>query len=299
MEMLEGAIQTIISSGNYKLLRRLDVDNHPALCTAAPTQPLKTGLSLDTETTGFSHGHDKIIELGMISFSFDPGTMRIHNILDRFNGFEDPGVPLSQDVINVTGINDAMLAGQRLDDDRVNSMLTTADIIFCHNAKFDRPFMEDRFPVCVQKQWACTLSQIDWSGEYITSRTLEYLLFKLGGWFIDAHRALNDAEGLLGLLLEDLPHAGTNVLRPLVEKALSNDTLIHAVGSPFDKKDILKERGYRWNDGSNGKPKSWWTEVEGDGTAELEWLAANIYPNGNISSVRTTPVDAYSRFSIR
>lgn len=26
-------------------------------------------------------------------------------------------------------------------------------------------------------------------------------------------------------------------------------------------KDALKIRGYRWNDGSDGRPKSWWIEV--------------------------------------
>lgn len=134
MTILE-QVETVLASGKHKLLRRLDVDNHPGLCTDQPTQPLKVGLSLDTETTGFTHGNDKIIELGMITFSFDPHTMRVHNILERYDGFEDPGVPLSQDVINVTGITDDMLVGQRLDDDMVNTMLNSADIIFCREIR--------------------------------------------------------------------------------------------------------------------------------------------------------------------
>lgn len=158
---------------------------------------------------------------------------------------------------------------------------------------------EARFPVCIRKPWACSLSQVNWNGEYLTARTLEYLLFKCGGWFIDAHRALNDAEGLLALLLEDTPHSGLNIFRTIMEKARSNDTRIFAAGSPFDKKDTLKERGYRWNDGSNGKPKSWWIDVEGDGGDELSWLSANIYPGGNTTAVSTAPVNAFNRFSNR
>ena len=36
---------------------------------------------------------------------------------------------------------------------------------------------------------------------------------------------------------------------------------IFAENSPFEMKDHLKARGYRWSDGSDGRPKSWWIEV--------------------------------------
>jgi len=36
---------------------------------------------------------------------------------------------------------------------------------------------------------------------------------------------------------------------------------IFAENSPFDMKDHLKARGYRWSDGSDGRPKSWRIEI--------------------------------------
>jgi DNA polymerase-3 subunit epsilon len=53
---------------------------------------------------------------------------------------------------------------------------------------------------------------------------------------------------------------------------------VWAEGSPFDMKDELKKRGYRWNDGSDGRPKSWWTEVPEEAyVAELTFLQREIY----------------------
>lgn len=53
---------------------------------------------------------------------------------------------------------------------------------------------------------------------------------------------------------------------------------IFAEGSPFDMKDLLKARGYRWSDGSDGRPKSWWTELNEEALDdELHYLRTEIY----------------------
>lgn len=53
---------------------------------------------------------------------------------------------------------------------------------------------------------------------------------------------------------------------------------VFAENSPFDSKDQLKGRGYRWSDGSDGRPKAWWTEVaEPMLEEELNWLRSEIY----------------------
>lgn len=144
------------------------------------------------------------------------------------------------------------------------------------------------------------MSQIDWAAEFITSRTLEYLLYKCGRRFIDAHRALNDSDGLLGLLLENLPNSGKPVFATLLEKARERSSRLHAIGAPYDMKDVLKGRGYRWQDAANGKPKYWWREVpETSEAEELHFLAENVFPGGNTESVTITRIDALSRFSQR
>jgi DNA polymerase-3 subunit epsilon len=53
---------------------------------------------------------------------------------------------------------------------------------------------------------------------------------------------------------------------------------IWAEGSPFDMKDELKKRGYRWNDGRDGRPKAWFIEIAEDlYEAELRFLRQEIY----------------------
>jgi len=300
MQTLKTAIETVKASGRYKLIQRLDIDNHPGFAPAVEGDILKVGCALDTETTGFNPDKDKIIEMGIVLFEFtaEPD-FKITRIIDRYNGFEDPGGPLAQEIKDVTGITDEDLAGQKFDDGKVNAMMERSDLIIAHNSQFDRPFTEARFPVAIKKCWACSLAQVNWKAEYIAAAKLEYLLFKCGGWFIDAHRALNDAEGLLAILMEKLPHTGGSVFEQMLKKARSYDTRLYAVGTPYDTKDKLRENGYHWNDGSNKKPKSWWKDVDGRPDAELSWLGENVYPDGDTSGVVQVPINAFVRFSSR
>lgn len=295
----EIAITALHATGEYTVVRKLNLERDSRF-TQRSIQGSKIGLCLDTETTGLNHTEDKIIELGIVAFEYDPITAAIIRITDRYNGFEDPGCSLSKEIIEITGITDAMLAGQSFDDAQVKALADKATLVIAHNSAFDRKFVEDRYPIFTTLPWACTLAQLDWSKERIGSRTLEYLLYKCGGYSINAHRALDDAEGVLGLLLGSFPVSGTPIFKTLLEKSDEMTSRICAVGAPFDKKDILKQRGYRWNDGSNNSCKGWWTDVpqhlEQD---ELSYLGTEIYPNGNTGSVDINRIDAYARFSVR
>jgi len=51
------------------------------------------------------------------------------------------------------------------------------------------------------------------------------------------------------------------IFRALQEVSGEMTTKICAVGAPYDKKDILKQHGYRWNDGTNNGCKGWWINV--------------------------------------
>ncbi|MGO8256624.1 3'-5' exonuclease, partial [Rhizobium ruizarguesonis] len=53
---------------------------------------------------------------------------------------------------------------------------------------------------------------------------------------------------------------------------------IFAEHIPFEMKDHLKARGYRWSDGSDCRLKSWLIEVgEEDLDDELSYLRSDIY----------------------
>ncbi len=72
-----------------------------------------------------------------------------------------------------------------------------------------------------------------------------------------------------------------------------------AENAPFDLKDVLKARGYRWSDGSDGRPKSWWIEVaEEELEAELGFLRKEIY-RWDEADPPTQRLTAFDRYSAR
>lgn len=294
----EIAIATLHASGNYRVLRSIDLDSDHRF-TRRSQPDTAVAICLDTETTGLDQAEDRIIELGMVAFEYAPASGEIIRIVGRYAGFEDPGRPLAPEISEITGITDEMLRDQRFDDAAVARLEQQASLIIAHNAAFDRPFVEKRYPAFQEIPWACTVSQIDWQSQRLPARSLEYLLFKFG-WCINAHRALDDAEGVLALLLESLPLSKEPVFPLLLAASAEDSSRICAVNAPYDKKDLLKQRGYRWSDGSNGIPKCWWIKLpaarEKD---ELRYLAEEIYPNGRTESVVIRRIDPLDRFSIR
>jgi DNA polymerase-3 subunit epsilon len=294
----EIAITALHTMGEFTVLRKLNLEREPSF-TGISVSGSRIALCIDTETTGLYHNEDKIIELGIVAFEYDPQTAEIIRITDRYNGFEDPGCPLPKEIIEITGITDDMIRGRSLDDEEVNRLANQATIVIAHNAGFDRKFVETRFPAFSTLPWACTVNQIDWQAERISIRVLEYLLFKFG-LFINAHRALDDAEGVLGILLGNLPVSNTPVFKALLDTYEEVTSKVSAVGAPFDKKDILKQHGYRWNDGSQGGCKAWSINVssvlEKD---ELTWLSSNVYSDGSSDRVEISRINAIDRFSVR
>lgn len=294
----EIAITALHATGEFSVLRKLNLEKESSF-TLKSVQGSNIGICLDTETTGLNHAEDKIIELGIVAFEYDPITAEIIRITDRYNGFEDPGCPLPKEIIEITGITDDMLRGQSLDDYQVNRLANQATVVIAHNAGFDRKFVEARFPIFKTLPWACSVNQIDWQAEGISTRVLEYLLFKFG-LFINAHRALDDAEGVLGILLGKLPVSKTPVFKALLNTYDEVTSKISAVGAPFDKKDILKQRGYRWSDGSQGGCKAWWISVPSVlENEELTWLASEVYFDNSTDRVEISRIKAIDRFSVR
>ena len=82
------------------------------------------------------------------------------------------------------------------------------------------------------------------------------------GFFHQAHRAVDDCHALLEILSFELPTTGTSALAVLLERARKKTMRLWAEQSPFDLKDTLKRRGYRWCDGSDGRPRSWYVDLD-------------------------------------
>ena len=296
---LEDLAQLLEKSAEYQVVRHFDAKAAGRQRLSPVPANASLGLVLDTETTG-KKPTDKIVELGMVKFAYNALTGAIYGVVDTFNQLEDPGMPMHPAASAVNGITDDMLVGQRIDDDQVNAMVADVDFVVAHNSDFDRPKTEARFPVFKDKAWACSMRQVDWPSEGISSAKLEYIAYRQG-FFFDAHRADADCMALLNVLGKPMASLdGQPALMGLLNNYLQPSSKIYAVNAHFDTKDILKDRGYRWNDGvAPGSIKAWSVDVEGDALQdELAWLKATIY-GGRSFALPVDQVDAYTRFSTR
>jgi DNA polymerase III subunit epsilon len=234
---------------------------------------VRTGAVLDVETTGRESKTDKIIEIGIRLFRFHKETGEILFRDDGYGELEDPGEPLRPEIVRITGITDEVLKGKRIDWSEVAARLEKAQIILAHNASFDRPFVDRKAPLSVSKIWGCSFKQIDWTSKGFPSQKLEILAI-YHGFFSTAHRALADADALLHLLSMPDPQVGEPYLKELLENARKKQAHVSALYSPFETKDILKSRSYRWD-----TEKRVWSKLVflEDVEVEKAWLAENVY----------------------
>ncbi len=299
---LSQMVQQLEASGDFKVLRRFD----PVPCYGTVTpeieSKLRTIMVVDTETTGLDTKKDKLIELAYVQARFLPETGQIYDIISTYNGLQDPGMPIPEQSKRVHGIQDEDVAGKSLDRERVIADLARTDLAIAHNAPFDRKIMEVMFPEAASLWWACSNQDGPWQEMLTGSTKLEYLVYKLGDMFYDAHRALVDAQALLHLLT--LPaHDGRPILASIIERSRQPSYRIWAVNSPFDSKDYLKlERGYRWSDGTDpDSPIKAWNKDRLVGDAALEEeinaLRANVYKGRG--SVTVDSITGRERFTNR
>jgi len=282
---------TLASHPDYRVLRRLA----PPLLFPPASGPTLRVLVLDTETTGLNASRDKVIELALLAFDLDLATGQPAGQLQVYDGLEDPGAPLSTEVQQLTGISDDMLRGQRLDEARVAELLAGAQLVIAHNAAFDRPFVEARLPAFAELNWACSFADIDWKRQGRDSAKLSALALQLG-LFYDAHRAEMDCHALLAVLRPPLPLDERNGLMHLVEAAERPSYRLQATGAPFEAKDLLKARNYRWD----GHLRVWFTQLKDQPAllAETQWLKAQVY-EGRPARVQVEQLDARQRYSGR
>ena len=276
---------------DYKVLRRLVPRDDWGPIPAGGTQRV---IVLDTETTGLDAKNERIIELAMLSVLVDTDTGLPVGPVTTYESFEDPGKPIPPAITEITGIDDHMVHGQRIDDARVAQLVQAADLIVAHNAGFDRPFVEARLPVFASRPWNCSFAGIDWKKEGSGSAKLEFLAHERG-WFYDAHRALVDCHALLQVLAAPLGKDRSGLAR-LLEGAEQTRYKLRATGAPFEAKDALKARGYRWD----GEGRVWWTSLTGEEALaqEKDWLKANAY-SGRSARVRLEAQSALVQFSTR
>lgn len=249
----ERAAAILEAHPDYRVLRSLPpLDLLPL---PEPEGKLRTAAILDTETTSLDPATGHIIELAICQVKFD-ARGRIVAIGPVYDWLEDPGYPLPSETVRLTRLTDADLARQRIDDAAALDLLSNADLIVAHNAAFDSGWIERRYPAIAGKPWACSLKDIDWRGCGYDGRQLGALLAEVAGFFNARHRDDADVAALVALLTAILP-SGRTACSEMILSAQRPTVRITADGAPFEVKDRLKARGYRWN----ATIRRWWIEL--------------------------------------
>lgn len=282
-------------SGRYRVIERLE---RRTRYTDGPCALPRSGVFVDVETTGTAPATDKIIQLAMVPFTFDSAG-KIFDVAESRSWLEDPGVPIPDEITRLTGITDEMVRGKHIDDDAVSEVLARTHLVIAHNASFDRAFCERRLPAFREHYWACSMADVPWEREGLRHRSLEMLAYQHCRMFYAAHQADSDCYMGIHLLAMPLP-SGESALGALLAAAREQYVRVWAISAPIALKDKLKERGYHWSPGEEGRPRAWYRDVlEAEADAEMVFLGAEIYVHGGIEAARRDKIDRRMRYSDR
>jgi DNA polymerase-3 subunit epsilon len=288
MSNLETIAQQLDQSDQYQVLKKLSPAKE---FQPSSGQDLHKICIIDTETTGLDTSQCEIIELGYQIIEFDSQGF-FYKVLCAKNFLQEPEGEISAEVTQVTGITLDDVKGQSIPWQEVEEDMANVQLCVAHNASFDRPILERFNDVFISKVWGCSVAQIDWFNlAKISSRSQEFLCWKAGKFFYDAHRALDDVQALTQLLQQPISEPPMPALNFLLQTVRLQKVLIKATGAPFEVKDNLKSRSYRWNPTERVWQKVLDASLQKD---ELAWLIDNNIPNPTIIKLKATDT-----FSIR
>lgn len=271
------AADAVISACNddpdIRILRRVSTLSDFPLAPQGDGPIRRVGV-VDVETTGTDPMTDEVIDVAVVILEVDAAG-EIVGIASAGEAMRDPGMPIPPHITRLTGISDDDVRSRTIDLDRLQQRLASADVLIGHNCAFDLAFLESLLPGIAGAAWACSANDFDWLSAGFDGRKLQHLLMQIGR-FADAHRAMADVIALIHLLAHRLPHGGT-VLGDLLATAATSTLRIEATAAPFERRGLLKARGYRWDP----RRRVWWCEIAADEQeAETLWLQHEVTPYG-------------------
>ncbi len=195
---------------NIKILFGVEcylVDNEPPIVYRDSGKqtcyPLDGGfIVFDIETTGLYAAKDRITEIGAVRVADG-------RICDTFSTFVDPGIPIPKVITDLTGINDAMVAGAPGLEQALESFLEfTGELpVVAHNATFDTGFIKAAAKAHNKKFDNIIIDTLQMSRSLfpkLGKHKLDVVAKHLGVSLDNHHRAVNDATATAEIFIKCL-----------------------------------------------------------------------------------------------
>lgn len=242
--------------------------------TVEGNQPLRRITVLDTETTGLDWRRHSIIEIAVARVLVDAAG-RIVGIERTGGSVNDPGHPLSPEISELTGLTDEMVAGKAINREQLAAFIAASEGVVAFNAAFDRPFVDALLPDLPPMKWSCAMADVPWRRLGFELGPQGYLLMQAGKFAPRAHRAMNDVLALLELL-DHVCGDGETVMAKVLAAIDGEAWRVEATTAPYQKRDLLRERRYRFRPESRGGGV-WHKHVRpSELEAELVWYRETI-----------------------
>ena len=296
---MENLARVLEATGDYRILRRLQP--RETFDAGAANDAKHIGVILDLETTGLDAATCEVIEIGLLKFAYcDDG--RISHVVDTYSSLNEPGVPIPPEVTELTGITEDQVKGSTHRPCASSQALWRTQILWWRIAPNTiARFVNDTGKI--SKPSPGRVRPRKWSGGNINSREQSWISCCGGLVCFTTVTGLSPIvtrywKSFLVPSVLSIQHAAQSAFALMLQQAQKKVIRVWAEQASYSVKDDLKARGYKWNNGANGRPKSWYRDVEEDVCAdEVAYLKRDVYRRE--VDVRLQPIDALSRFSIR
>ena len=222
------------------------------------SEVINSVLIIDTETTGLDEKNDQVIEIGCILFNVPSKSVlsQLSFLLPVKNNQAEFINRISAEVSNIPQPwNDSLKLFLKL--------VSYSDFIVAHNVEFDKKWFDDKHLPSLNKNWICSLDDIDWSFlKSLKSRpsiTDLSIAFNIPVW--NLHRALTDCYYLSEVFkrCENLQEILINASQPRY--------LYKAIVS-YEDRTLAKNAGFRWNSPVQG---AWTRKLSANEASNLDF----------------------------
>jgi DNA polymerase-3 subunit epsilon len=169
-------------------------------------------VAIDTETTGRDTATDRIVEVAAVLWD---GT----DITDRLSWLVNPGRPIPKEASDIHGISDTDVASKPTFSEILPELMEALSgrVPLAYNAQFDRQFLTEEFnrsSLVESRSVPAFRRNVEWLDPLVwvrevqsseKSKSLGEVCQRLGIPLANAHRATDDAEAALKVLLTIIP----------------------------------------------------------------------------------------------